>query len=315
LKSPIKPGDAPDVWSADALYAKALRYVEKMGEAENGSWEHALWSALTLELLVRAALANVSPALLADLKNWNNLLHSLGFNPTESRFSPKSIAISEAAPRLRQLVQPFDKELEAFCITHTGRRNAELHSGENAFEGVTGWQPQFYNCCIVLLDSMGISLEEFVGQDEADAARKIIAASQDEAAKAILSELEAHRKVWGNKDPTDQARLISAAMSWATKEYGHRVICPSCGSPALVKGDPITAPNVSLKDDQITETQEFLPNWFQCIACGFKISGLSKLNVVGLGDRYKKTQVFDAVEYYKTEDEFEPFEDDNNEPL
>jgi hypothetical protein len=41
--------------------------------------------------------------------------------------------------------------------------------------------------------------------------------------------------------------------------------------------------------------------------------GLSRLNVVGLGDRYKKTQVYDAAAYYAPEDEYPEFEEDNNE--
>jgi hypothetical protein len=35
--------------------------------------------------------------------------------------------------------------------------------------------------------------------------------------------------------------------------------------------------------------------------------------VVGLSDRYKKTQVYDAAEYYAPEDDYSGYEDDNNE--
>ena len=49
------------------------------------------------------------------------------------------------------------------------------------------------------------------------------------------------------------------------------------------------------------------------IACGLKIAGLSRLAVVGLSDRYKKTQVYDAAEYYAPDDNYAGYEDDNNE--
>ena len=77
----------------------------------------------------------------------------------------------------------FTKELESFGIQHTGRRNAELHSGEAAFEGIKGssWQPRFYQTCYVLLASMGMTLEDFVGEDEAKIASQLIAAAADEA--------------------------------------------------------------------------------------------------------------------------------------
>jgi hypothetical protein len=35
--------------------------------------------------------------------------------------------------------------------------------------------------------------------------------------------------------------------------------------------------------------------------------------VVGLGDRYKKTQVYDAAEYYAPQDQDAGYEEDNNE--
>jgi len=94
---------------------------------------------------------------------------------------------------------------------------------------------------------------------------------------------------------------------------GHDVDCPACTSPALVSGEPVSTPQQRLSDGEIAETQEFLPNRFQCVACGLKISGLSHLAVVSLSVRYKKTQVYDVAEYYAPEDDYSGYEDDNNE--
>ncbi|MER9242635.1 hypothetical protein [Mesorhizobium sp. M0633] len=77
--------------------------------------------------------------------------------------------------------------------------------------------------------------------------------------------------------------------------------------------EPVTAPTQKLEDGEITETQEYLPNRFECIACGLKINSFSRLAAVGLGERYKKTQVYDAAEYYAPQDNYEGYEDDNNE--
>jgi hypothetical protein len=84
----------------------------------------------------------------------------------------------------------------------------------------------------------------------------------------------------------------------------------------MVAGEPVSAPTKRFNVDEITEiteTQEYLPDQFQCIACGLKITGLSRLNVVGLGDRYKKTQVYNAAEYYAPADDKAGYDDDNNE--
>jgi hypothetical protein len=316
LKKTITPSKTPASHDPDALFLKAERYVQQMDALDSDDWEYALWSSLALELLARAALANVSPALLAESdKNWSNLYHSLGFEPIEEKFSPKSIAISEVLRRISSILPEFTKELESFGVQHTGRRNAELHSGEPAFDGIKGskWQPRFYQTCEVLLVSMGMTLKDFVGSDEAEVAKKMIAAAADDSAKAVNGEVAAHKKVWLAKPDPDRDALHKQAVIWATRQMGHRVECPACDAQALLTGEPVSVPIQRLNDDEITETQEYLPVQFECIACGLKISGLSRLSVVGLGDRYKKMQKYDAAEYYAPEDDWADYEDDNNE--
>lgn len=288
-----------------------------MSELDSDEWEYALWSGFSLEFLARAALANVSPALLAETdKTWTSLYHALGFNPTEERFSPRSIAISEVFKRLMAILPSFTKEHEAFGILHTGRRNSELHTGEPAFDGIKGsvWQPRFYQTCEILLSSIGMTLDDFFGKDEANVATQLISAAADDSAKAVKGEVDAHKKVWQAKGEKERATLLAQASLRASRQAGHRVNCPACASPALIFGEPVSAPVQSLRDGEITEKQEYLPNLFECSACGLKISGLSRLTVVGLGDRYKKTQTYDAAEYYAPQDDYFGYDEDNNEP-
>jgi hypothetical protein len=157
---------------------------------------------------------------------------------------------------------------------------------------------------------MGMTLNEFVGKDEAKVAQKLITAAADVSAKAVKGEVEAHKKVWLSKGEKERTKLAAQA---ATREAGHRIDCPACASHALVVGDPVSAPLKKLNDAEITETQEYLPNQFQCVACGLKIAGLSRLTVVGLGERYKKTQIYNAAEYYAPSDDNAGYDDDNNE--
>lgn len=317
MKKTIIPTKTPLAFDADALYAKAQRYIQHMYEHDSDNWVYALWSSLSLEFLARASLANISPALLAETdKSWSSLFFSLGFNPVEEKFNPKSIPISEVFKRLVAILPEFAKEHESFGILHTGRRNAELHSGELPFDGINGstWQPRFYQTCEILLQSMGITLADFIGKSEADVATKLIAAAADESAKAVKGEVEAHKKVWNSKNSSDRATLSAQAAIWATRHNGHGVDCPACVSKALIVGEPVSAPTQRLKDGEIIETQEYLPAHFECVACGLKISGLSRLAVVGLSDRYKRTTIYDAAEYYAPEDEFDGYEEDNNEP-
>lgn len=286
-----------------------------MSELDSDEWKYAFWSSLSLELLARAALANVSPALLAENdKSWSSLYHALGFAPTEERFAPKSIAISEVFRRLMAILPDFTKQHESFGIQHTGRRNSELHSGETAFEGIKGssWQPRFYETCNILLASMGESLNDFVGEDQAILASQLIDAAADESAKSVKGDVEAHKKVWLAKGSTERDTLVAQASLWASRHDGHRIDCPACGSRALVVGEPVAAPSQKLIDGEIIETQEYLPNQFECIACSLKIAGLSRLAVVGLSDRYKKKQTYDADIFYEPEDEYYGYAEDNN---
>jgi hypothetical protein len=317
LKKTITPTVTPPTWDPEALYLKAQRYVQHMSALASDEWEYALWSGFSLEFLARAALANVSPALLAETdKNWTSLYHALGFAPTEEKFAPKSIAISEVFKRLAAILSDFTKEHESFGIQHTGRRNAELHTGEPAFDGIKGsvWQPRFHHTCEILLSSMGMTLIDFLGEEEAKVAAQLIAAAADNSAKAVKGEVEAHKKVWLAKAEKERTTLTAQAAIWATRQAGHRVDCPACASQALVVGEPVSAPVQRLSDGEIIETQEFLPNQFECVSCGLKIAGLSRLTVVDLGDRYKKTQVYDAAEYYAPDDRYADYEEDNNEP-
>lgn len=317
MRKLITPGATPAAYDPDALYVKAERYIQNMDNHDTDEWEYALWSSLALEFLARAALANVSPALLAEAdKSGSNLYYSLGFTPFEEKFSPRSIAISEVLRRLATILPDFTREHESFGNLHTGRRNAELHSGELAFDGVKGstWQPRFYVTCEILLQSMGYSLQDFLGTEEAAVARKLIAAEADGSAKAVKGDIEAHKTVWNAKLPAEKTTLQAQSAIWSTRQNGHRVECPACSSAALVTGEPVSAPSQKLEDDEIIETQEYLPGQFECIACGLKITGLSKLAVAGLSDRFKKTQTYDAAEYYAPTDHWSEYEEDNNEP-
>ena len=288
-----------------------------MNSLNSDEWEYALWSGFSLEFLARTALANISPALLAETeRTWTSLYHALGFPPTEEKFIPKSITISEVFKRLTSILPDFNKEHESFGILHTIQRNTELHTGQPAFDGVKGsaWQPRFYQTCNVLLSSLGLKLSDFLGEDESKVAEQLIAAAADDSAKAVKGEVDAHRRVWTAKAENERSTLSSQASIWATRQTGHRVECPACASQALVIGDPVSAPIQRLNEGEIIETQEHLPNQFECIACGLKIAGLSRLTVVGLSDRYKKTNVYDAADYYAPDDDYSGYEDDNNEP-
>jgi hypothetical protein len=304
-------------WDSATLLSKAQRYIEEMQEHSHSDWKAGLWASLALELLARAALSKFSPALLADATSWHNLSYALGYTPKVTKFLPKSIATADVLTRLNELLPDFDEELRKFCLIHAGNRNAELHSAEMPFEdaSISTWLPSFYRSCEVLGKSLGTALEDLFGDDEAKAAKKVMAAAKDAAANSVMGSIKAHKTVWEGKLERERAKLAMQAEVWAKRQDGHVVDCPACASKALLYGDPITEPKKTIKDDLITEIQTCLPTKFECVACNLKISGLSQLTASGLGDPYKRTFTYDAADYYKPDDEMSGYEDDNNEPM
>lgn len=302
----------PNPWSSDTLAAKAQLYIEQMNSTVADEWKYGLWSALSLELLARAALAHISPVLLADAQNWRNVMHALGKQPTAKKFTPTSITTKEVLARLSELLPDFNQEVAGFCSKHVERRNAELHSGEIVFTGLgtAEWLPKFYRACKILLESMGKQLADFVSDPER--ALEMIASLDDAAAKAVDQDIKAHAKVWSNKPEEERNSAILQATAWATRHAGHRVSCLSCSSPAILHGSPSGPVSTSVDEDEVIQRQTMLPSVFECIACGLKIAGYSKLSACGLGDAFSSTTTYTAAEFFDLYTE-EQLEDARNE--
>ena len=311
------PQEVPHEWSAEALLNKSQLYAEEMLSYPHDDWKFTLWSTLSLELLARAALSNFSPTLLADSKgSWNNLLYSLGNQPKAKNFTPRAIDISEVFGRLQEVIRDFTPELQAFCRGHLSKRNEELHSGATPFVGVneTSWLPTYYRACAVLLESMKDDLERFLGSSETAVAKAMIVAAKDESAKSIRQAINAHKLVWDTNSSEDKENLALQSSTWATRQTGHRVSCPACKCIAMLSGLPIAPPLRRITEDEVTETQEYLPSRFECVACGLKITGLSRLSVAGLGDTFNAKFSYGVDEYFVPEDYYQDYEPDFNEP-
>jgi len=294
-------------WSVDSLFAKARLYVGRMESHMADDWQYGFWSALALELLIRAALANISPILLAEPKNWRNVTYALGLEPTAKKFSPSSITTTEALARLNELVPDFSEEIAGFCTKHVGRRNSEVHTGELAFDsiGTSQWLPRFFSACQVLLRSMGRELSDLYS--DSAAAEALISSLEDEAAKAVQQDIKAHSQVWSNKDAKDREAATLQAESWAIRQAGHRVNCPACQSRALLQGSASGPVSTEVTLDVVVQRQTMLPSSFECIACGLRILGLSKLSACGLGDAFSARSTYSAAEFFGlyTEEELE----------
>lgn len=307
----------PHEWSADALLSKAQRYAALMLEQPRDEWQFGFWSALCLEMIVRASVSKVSPALLADAKDWNNIAFALGKIASGVKISPKSIDISEAVSRAAALFPAFNREMTNFCVLHFQRRNSELHSGSLAFDELgTSWLSQYYACCETLLETVGVPMTQLFGAQETKTATTLIQALKDEAAKAVRGTINAHKTIWEEKEGAERSKLAEQAETLSSKADGHRVSCPACLSVALVQGTPAGPESTTLKDGTIVIRQPMIPSHFECKACALKIGGYSKLSACGLGGTFTSTAFADPVDYFEEDfrDRFSGMDEDNNEP-
>lgn len=285
-------------WDENLLFGKAKLYAERMSELDPEGWEYALFSSFVLEFVLRGALAHISPALLADNKDWRNILYAVRMEHTSRTTGPKSIPTSEVIRRLSELRKDFTKEMSDFCFEHVNNRNGELHTGWSPFIEIsdTTWLPQFYRVCGMLLGSIDSDLDDLL--PDATAARRMIEGLHAEAAKAVRDKINAHKVVWQDKSDEEKDADQKRADQWATRNRGHRVPCPSCGTTALLHGNASGAVTRRVDDKVIVARQRMLPTAFRCLACGLRISGFSELFACGLGAEYTVTSEVAPEEHF-----------------
>ncbi|CAI1544186.1 hypothetical protein [Serratia quinivorans] len=296
-------------WSSTCLFSKALLYVEKMEKLQYDDPDFALCSTLSLEFLARATLSHTSPTLLADSHSWRNIQYALGLENTLKSFSPSSIGIKDVFARIAEMHPEFTQEILGYCSQHIGRRNAELHTGELAFYGLKNseWLAKYYMSCHVLLKIINKGLGDLFSMP--DAVNESINALTDKASKSVQQDINAYKKVWEDKTDEEKNNAKNQATLWATRHNGHRVECPSCNSPAILQGTPSSIVKVEIKSDQdeVVQKQSMLPATFECVACGLKIHGFSKLSSCGLGEPYTRTSTSTIAEHFNlfTEDDID----------
>jgi hypothetical protein len=232
-------------YDANVLLLKAQVYIQEMQVFEANDWRFAFWSALVLEILARAALSKISPVLLADGNDWNNIYLALGHEPTSSKFTPKSITIAEVFIRLQSVNAKFTPELRGFCSLHTGHRNAELHSAEAPFTKLDAalWLPNFFDSCQVLAEMLSVDLIALFGQDVAKTAQEMVSAATDKAAESVKADIAAHTKVWLSKTDAQKISLASQSDIYSAAHLGHVIPCPACESNGLLTGEPMAPPS------------------------------------------------------------------------
>lgn len=303
-----------NLWDEQLLWTKANLYI---GEAleQQGSWLFPFWATLSLELLGRAALARIHPTLLADTsgREATNLFYALNVAAKSKPTPPRSIDTSLVFARCKEVIADFTDDDVRFCIAMLSLRNEELHSGGVPFLDlrIQDWLPRYFQCCSILLAFIGKTLPDFVGDEEAEAAEKMIQALMDKTAGEVNRDIAAYKLVWDQKSEDEQVAAADRANDEAKRSEGHVVSCPSCESKALLFGEEVAPLPTQMENDEIVLRRNMLPIAFACIGCGLQIKGHNRLHAAGLGSTFVRTIRMDLVEYYGLEAEYGLEEDFN----
>ncbi|HEY6803203.1 MAG TPA: hypothetical protein VI306_06455 [Pyrinomonadaceae bacterium] len=273
-------------WDSDQLWLKAKAYIDKANEVEHGDPHFPFWSSLALELLTRAALTYIHPVLNADPREDSNLLYACGFEIKQ----PRSLPAHSVYLRLEKTVKGFGKAQRELCDFLALLRNQELHSADLPFDNLkeSKWLPRFYEVCMILCNSMEKELEDFLGNEVADAARKLINTLAKETEGTVKNSIAAHAKVFAEKKPDDQSSLQSNAKAALLKlpDHSKREVCPACGTLGLLTGQLIKSLPAIYFDDRLWTDQEYLATEFECLACELNLKTVEEIIYAGIEPRF-----------------------------
>jgi hypothetical protein len=295
---------APTAITKEGLLGKSRVYVQRAFRAKqaNDFDEYQLWLSLALELLGKAALADIHSSLVVDPTSSASLFAASGVIITSDI---KTITAATLYERLGHLSKYFDKSVKEFCNAISLRRNAELHSGELPFQmRVDGWEGRFWHAAQVILDLLRSDLEKWLGADRAKAPTQIVAEAAEalqEAAKLRVSQARVHF-LERPKKQREGALLLSKTkhafhyqkMFSFTAEHDWEVNCPACTGRAFFTGDSYeeevldSSPGEDGWEEAVEKT--YGAEEFRCPTCDLHLDSRGEIEAVGLDPDYTKVE-------------------------
>ncbi len=301
-------------WDSDALRTKASLYFERAFAAENEEDAElfALWMHLGLELLERAAVAKVNPALLSLAGKPASLLYGLGLEPQADPLGLVSAQAETVIGLCEKFVQGFGKGEAVVCHEARRRRNAELHTAAAAMTNLeSGWLGRVFATCKVLAAHLEVDLAQLFGSEEAEQAERLIAKDAASVHKEVRAAINEAGKVAAKLSaPARAERENEAKMELLDTGHGplgggggprvlREVPCPGCSTKVALRGEVVRSgtPRVD-EDGQLVQTDVALPTQLECPVCELQLSGLAQLTDAGLGDPVPLRDYPDPVETF-----------------
>jgi hypothetical protein len=295
-------------WSHAGLWGKAVLYAGRATEEERNSPLYPLWSTLALEFIARSCLAKIHPTLLADAVADENVLHACGYSVMSV---PRSISANKVFRRCKHVVKDFTDDDLTAAMKLIERRNAELHTGTDAFAGYGSelWVSDYFRICRLLLVAQDKNLADLLGAEEAAVAEKIIAAAEEKVLGAVKKTIAEAKNRFEALDQTTQEGLQKAVEIQMKVSKGKPVDCPACGCKAIVRGEKVSVKKPQVDDETGTLYRRalILPTSLDCLCCKLSLRGHGTLHAAGMGGSYEILEEIDPANYFGIE---QPSEED-----
>lgn len=298
-----KTGELQLALNPDAIYEKSKVYIDRALKAhtEHDLDQYQLWASLALELLGKARLAKIHPSMVVDPTHWESLFAASGINISTD---VKTITWKTLFERLQKLSPRFDKRIKEFCDAMAQRRNAELHSGEVAFKpmALESWEGRYWQVAQHILETMNLSLEEWLGADKAKAPKKLIEHARDVTRKAAQVKLNDAKDGFFRLKKKEKERKLQLTEGKSAFHFPNLfslvadtewpVKCPACGANAFMAGmqyEEIVLDNYDPEEPWLEDVERYYSGEeFRCLSCDLCLNSREEIEAVGLGSEFQE---------------------------
>lgn len=246
--------------------------------------ERALWASLAFELLGKAALCKLNPALIADpIDDGKSLLLSSGIGSDYSNF--KSIPAKAVFSRCARAFRPFNA-VAAGRIA--GDRNAELHSAMLPYaiaKEDSHWQ-DFWSQTVILLAALDRELEDLVGSSHVHEVERFLARKAEANAHRVTALVERAKQRYELIAAGSFTTKMSSELPGATyflQDFSEATTCPACGLYGELTGDYIEDAEDLYEDEgTVMEIVTVASDNFSCSHCGLTLAGEELIGLANL---------------------------------
>lgn len=285
-----------DVYDAEALWLKARLFINHALDPEEPRTfdERALWASLALELLGKAALARVSPLLIAvPNEEGQHLLAATGLIPGDG--PSLTVPAKTVFARCARAFRPFNF---TESLQFANNRNQYLHSGAASFTSLpeSAFWPAFWSQAALLIVAQGRDVAEFVGADrvadvEAHLARNRQHIQQRAETLIVRARQQLSLVESGNASERLAAAYRLGGRLTAGLIHAAEATCPACGAVGTIEGEQeigheIRYEQVAEDDYDVYVDVSVYADYFSCPRCRLVLDGSELLEAAGIATEF-----------------------------